>query len=59
ARANADLIVRAVNNHAQLLKALKHVRTTLSNIIGDSELLETYLPLLLKDVSIAIEEAKK
>jgi hypothetical protein len=37
-----------------LLAALEHVNTTLDNIIGDSELLETYLPLLLQDVRTAI-----
>lgn len=42
----------------KMLKALEHTRITLDNIMGDSELLETYLPLLLKDVTAAIKAAK-
>ena len=48
--------LRAVN--AKLLAALEHVHTALDNTIGDNELLRTYLPLLVQDVSAAILAAK-
>jgi hypothetical protein len=54
AKANATLWAAAPGT----LKALEHVRTTLDNIIGDNELLERYLPLLLQDVSTAIKATK-
>ena len=54
-QANARLIAAA----PALLEALEHVHATLNNIIGDRNLLETYLPLLLQDARAAIEAAKR